>query len=560
MPAISAVEEQLASTGERKGLGAYYTPPEVVDGLLRLCFDPLVEVAIAAGPEAVASLRVLDPSCGDGNFLVAVADRLIRALTELAVPVDDAARLATRCVVGLDLDERAVEVCRRRLSAIGGSASAAGEPRIWTADSLMTPREPPLTLFAEGDDLAWSTIRAAVDAAEGFDLVIGNPPFLSQLRAETAFSQDYASAMRTRFGEFAGGYVDAAGLFLVLGSQLLKPGGRLCLVEPVSILASRSSGRVRASLMKSAALEQAWFAQEQVFGDAAVEVWAPVFVAGQAYAETSLYVGPSFNEVGAVELRESDGDSWSPLLAAILGVPQPQLTTAGELGDVATGTADFRDQYYGLVGAVVEHSEGDLLPKLITSGLIDPATLLWGERSTRFNKTEFSAPCVDTELLDEAMRSWAKERLVPKVLVATQTKVLEAIVDEEGALLPSVPVLTVESSVVDLWKIAALVGSPPVAAVAARRHLGAALSSDALKLSARDVLALPLPADDEQWTAAARLFMQASRLRGAQQRTCLHDSARAMCAAFAVEDDEALFDWWKQRLTTASPDDEGDDA
>ena len=62
------------------------------------------------------------------------------------------------------------------------------------------------------------------------------------------------------------------------------------------------------------------------------------------------------------------------------------------LGDIATFTADFRDQYYGLVGAVSDDGDG---PPLITSGLIEPGRVLVGRRQVRFAKQRFAAPRVD---------------------------------------------------------------------------------------------------------------------------------------------------------------------
>ena len=171
-------------------------------------------------------------------------------------------------------------------------------------------------------------------------------------------------------------------------------------------------------------------------------------------------------------------------MARARGVPDRRWATAGTLLDIATASADFRDEYYGLIDAVIDDPSG-ALPRLITSGLIDPAELLWGRRATTFNRVRREFPRVQLDLLSDALRMWAARRMVPKVLVATQTKVLEAIVDEDGSLLPSVPVITIEAPVDDLWRIAALLVSPPIAAIAATRHLGAALSADALKLSAR---------------------------------------------------------------------------
>ena len=55
-----------------------------------------------------------------------------------------------------------------------------------------------------------------------------------------------------------------------------------------------------------------------------------------------------------------------------------------------------------------------------------------------------AAPAVDPSKVEPAIAGWIAERLVPKVLVASQTKVIEAIVDADGVMIPCTPVVTVE--------------------------------------------------------------------------------------------------------------------
>ena len=552
---VTSLEAELDLTGERKGLGAYYTPPDVVDGLLRLTLGPILTELELAGSESVARVRVLDPTCGSGNFLVAVLKRIIRSLQSCGVKRTDAGQRALRCVAGIDLDARAVAACKQRLAEVAGVEGRENlERQVRVADSLVMPHEAPLTLFAQEHDLTWDQFRSDVGADEGFDLVIGNPPFLSQLHSDTAFGTRYTAQLKERFGDLATTYTDSAPLFLVVGTELLKRnGGRLCLIEPVSVLSSRGASPVRSALTDAASLTDAWFAETQVFDDAAVDVFAPMFETGLASRQTRVLLGAEMSQLGTVTLLDGDGGSWSPLLAAVRGVPDEAWETEGTLGDIATATADFRDQYYGLVGAVVDSRGRDELPKLVTAGLIDPARLLWGERPTRFNKAAFEAPRVDLDALDDNLRRWASERLVPKVLVATQTRVLEAIVDERGELIPSVPVLTVQSSPDNLWKIAALLTSPPIAAIAARRHLGSALSADALKLSAKDVVALPLPRLHEHWAVAAEFFERASRADGTNFAALLTASANEMCVAYGVDNADALVTWWEERVPKPAP-------
>jgi hypothetical protein len=128
------------------------------------------------------------------------------------------------------------------------------------------------------------------------------------------------------------------------------------------------------------------------------------------------------------------------------------------------------------------------------------------------------------------------QRLVPKVVVATQTKVIEAAVDGEGAWVPSTPVISVHTDVDHLWQVAALLSAPGVSAWALRHHAGAALNPDAIKLSARQVLDVPLPADEASWYEAAT----------ALSAGCIQDAGRAMSRAFGTGED--VFEWWRARL------------
>jgi SAM-dependent methyltransferase len=556
-------EARLAELGCRKASGSYYTPPDVVDGLLRVCLDPLLTELEDRGAEAVAGVRILDPTCGTGNFLYAAFERVLAALVRCGISYDAAAAKAVLCVVGVDLDSAAVDICRAILRRAGGNGvdAPALERQIICADSLVMPRQAPLTLFASDDQPAtdWETLMSEVGAHAGFDVVIGNPPYLSQLQTETMFSAPYIDKVKARFADAARGYVDPAALFLLVGLDALKERGCLCLVEPLAVLSTRGAINVRQSLLARATLTDVWFAEERVFDDADVEVWAPVLRTGVLRMPVALSRGRGFTNVGTADPPNLEAESWGSLLAVRRGVPTRNWSTAGTLADIASATADFRDQYYGLAGHIVDSAEGGVdLPRLVTSGLIDPARLMWGQRSTTFNRVRFVAPRVNVAELSEDLQAWARKRLVPKVLVATQTRVLEPIVDFDGSLLPSVPVVTVETSGDSLWRVAAVLGSPPIAAIAASRHFGAALSADALKLSARDILALPLPSGTEDWDASAKAFELASQASCDSERyERLMESGEAMCSAYGLGPDDELLKWWADRWPKSTSVDEG---
>ncbi|MGH9149631.1 MAG: hypothetical protein ACRD0F_04755 [Acidimicrobiales bacterium] len=265
----------------------------------------------------------------------------------------------------------------------------------------------------------------------------------------------------------------------------------------------------------------------------------------------------AFDLAGSVPATALEGHTWSALLAATKGVPGRVLRSEGVVRDLASATADFRDQYYGLRGCVIEAAEADDagFPPLITSGLLDPAVALWGSRPTKFDKVTYRFPRVDVARLEPRLQEWARSRLRPKLMLATQTKVLEVFVDARGRFVPSVPVITVTADdISDLCRLGALLSSPPVTLVAACRHLGAAMSSEALKLSASDVLGLPLPTDRHAWELAAGHFENASQATDAEARSAeLTASAHLMCEAFGLPEDPELMAWWSDRMPSLRP-------
>jgi hypothetical protein len=155
---------------------------------------------------------------------------------------------------------------------------------------------------------------------------------------------------------------------------------------------------------------------------------------------------------------------------------------------------------------------------------------------------------------DPTLAAWTAARLVPKVVVATQTRVLEAAVDASGAWYPSVPTVALTCDRTRLWHAAAVVLAPPISAWAFHRHAGAALSSQAIKLSARQVLLAPLPVDDEAWGRAARTLEGAASSAATGDRAgwlgALEQFAHEATAAYGLDTATAaaVRSWWFARV------------
>ena len=116
-------ELDTAAGHERKTTGSYYTPTSLVDCLLDSALDPVLDEACKKpDPEqAVLDLKVCDPACGSGHFLVAAARRIAKRLASVRSGDDEPSPrdvqkalrdVVGRCIYGVDLNPMAVELCK----------------------------------------------------------------------------------------------------------------------------------------------------------------------------------------------------------------------------------------------------------------------------------------------------------------------------------------------------------------------------------------------------------------------------------------------------------------
>ncbi len=168
---------------ERKNTGSYYTPAPLIDCLLDSALDPVLDRAVKSGrtpalrEQALLALKICDPACGSGHFLVAAARRLARRLAQVRTdepePGLEAMRTALRdvighCVYGVDIKPLAVELAKvslwleavepgKPLNFLDGHVKQ-GNALLGTTPKLLAGGLPDLAFKAiEGDDSSWVT-------------------------------------------------------------------------------------------------------------------------------------------------------------------------------------------------------------------------------------------------------------------------------------------------------------------------------------------------------------------------------------------------------------------
>ncbi|ABK44518.1 putative type II DNA modification enzyme [Magnetococcus marinus MC-1] len=121
-------DEKSGKGSDRKLTGSYYTPPSLVNELIKSALEPVLERTIRDNPTdpvgALLKLKVCDPACGSGHFLLAAARHMGAEIARLTADSDTpgeqqrqhALREVVRhCIYGVDKNPLSVELCKTAL-------------------------------------------------------------------------------------------------------------------------------------------------------------------------------------------------------------------------------------------------------------------------------------------------------------------------------------------------------------------------------------------------------------------------------------------------------------
>lgn len=200
---------ELAGTREdRKKHGVFYTPFPLAEHIARLAAD-----AAALSAPDIPALRILDPACGCGEFLLALLTLFWERYHALPDP---------RNVCGIELQDAAAQITDIRIREFYLTHTGRpGHPSIVRADAL----------------------RKMPFPRNSFDIVVGNPPFVQICDIPSP----ERVALRKRY-RFAAGRFNLFELFLELGGSCLKPGGVCGWLIPDRVLRNVQSAELRAWL------------------------------------------------------------------------------------------------------------------------------------------------------------------------------------------------------------------------------------------------------------------------------------------------------------------------
>jgi predicted type IV restriction endonuclease len=274
----------------KKAGGVYYTPSYIVDYIVQQTVGKLIE---GKTPRQISKLRILDPACGSGSFLLGAYQYLLnyhRQWYEEHDPAKHARRkqptvyqgqggdwrltgaekksILLNNIYGVDIDRQAVEVTKLSLLLQvleGETEETLGQQlTLWReralpdlgdnikcGNSLIGPDYFGAQLIPDEEEMRrvnpfdWEREFPHVMAAGGFDCVIGNPPYIFTREQISETERQYFSAKFEASWEKHNTFM----LFMELMLRLLNARGQGGFIVPNSWLTIESARLLRRLLI-----------------------------------------------------------------------------------------------------------------------------------------------------------------------------------------------------------------------------------------------------------------------------------------------------------------------
>lgn len=282
---FSACLSQFGSISETGEIIWNINPPEsgkkIKHKLDQVSIETAAELNFLSAWQAVLkTIKIVDPACGSGAFLVAAFDilhaeyqRIHQRIAELSGQPDlfllhnDLLNkeILNSNLSGVDINPESIEITKLSLwlkTAEKGKKLASIDQHLQVGNSLGVESPVPLNLpgLQDLEGFCWQTHFSKIMHSGGFDVVLGNPPYVRQelFSALKPYLQQHYAVYH--------GVADLYAYFFELGLKILKPNGMLGFISSSTFFKTSSAEPLRRFLSDNATLKKVVdFGDLQVF-------------------------------------------------------------------------------------------------------------------------------------------------------------------------------------------------------------------------------------------------------------------------------------------------------
>jgi adenine-specific DNA-methyltransferase len=248
---------------KRKSSGIYYTPRYIVEYIVK---ETLGEVLKNTKQKDIPKIKVLDPACGSGSFLIAAYNRILSNIEKPSML--SGFQILKENLFGVDLDVQAVEIAQLNLLLkvlVTKTKLPTLSHNIRSGNSLISEGDENLKPFNFNKEFK------DVFEQEGFDVIVGNPPYIKEDTNRLAFDGLHNDP-------YYQGKMDIWTLFACRAIDMLKEGGYFSFIAPSSWISSTGASIFRNKILQSGEIIKFIdFNEFRVFKEASIQTMIFVF-------------------------------------------------------------------------------------------------------------------------------------------------------------------------------------------------------------------------------------------------------------------------------------------
>lgn len=294
----------------RKAGGVFYTPQYIVEYIVKNTVGKLID---GKSPKEIEKIKIVDPACGSGSFIVGAFEYLLNHhinyyhekgyatrkgkdnpfTPQGTLTTHEKKRILINNIFGVDIDANAVEVTKLSLllKCMEGETAASIQHQMSLFHERVLPNidnnikdgnslidtdfydsEIDLGYERKIKPFSWKKGFPEVFKQGGFDVVIGNPPYVSTKEISEEQKKYFLKKYYSAIGQF-----DLYGLFIEKAYDLLSKNGEFGFITSSTFLNNKDFKNLREILLTKTTIDSIINFGETVFDDANLDVTVLTF-------------------------------------------------------------------------------------------------------------------------------------------------------------------------------------------------------------------------------------------------------------------------------------------